>query len=63
MEGEENSAESLDVFSQEDEQEMTAALGSVVEEGADNIDFVGLCEELEYLERRVVVKSHAHPIG
>jgi hypothetical protein len=49
IEGEEHSAESLDIFSQEAEQEMTAALGSAAEEEADNIDFVGLCEELKLL--------------
>jgi hypothetical protein len=36
---------------------MAAALESVAEEGVDNIDFVDLCEELESLERRVVVQS------
>jgi hypothetical protein len=36
---------------------MTAALEPAAEEEADNIDLVGLCEELESLERRVVVKS------
>jgi hypothetical protein len=36
---------------------MTVALGSAVEEEADNIDFVNLCEELEALERRVVVQG------
>jgi hypothetical protein len=36
---------------------MTAALESVAEEEEDNIDFVGMCEALESLERRVVVQS------
>ena len=56
-EREENSAESLEFFSQDVEQEMTTALESAVEEEADSIDFVDLCEELESLERRVVVQS------
>jgi hypothetical protein len=47
----------LRIFSQGAEQEMTAALESAVEEEADNIDFVDLCEELEALERRVIVQS------
>jgi hypothetical protein len=44
MGGEENSLESLDIFSQKDEQEMTAILESAVDEEAYNIDFVGLSE-------------------
>jgi hypothetical protein len=42
---------------------MTAALESAVEEEEDNIDFVDLYEELEALERRVIVQIHAHPTG
>jgi hypothetical protein len=49
--GEEHSAELLKIFSQEVEQEMTAALKPATEEGADNIDFVEMHEELEALER------------
>jgi hypothetical protein len=56
-EEEEHSTELLKIFSQEDEQEMTAALESAAEEEADNIDFVDLYEELEALERRVIVQS------
>jgi hypothetical protein len=56
-EGEEHSIESLDIFSQEAKQEMTAALKSTAEEEAYSIDFIYLCEELESLERRVVVQS------
>ena len=36
---------------------MTIALESIVEEEAYIIDFVDLCEELEALERRVIVQS------
>jgi hypothetical protein len=36
---------------------MTAALKPAAEEEADNMDFVDLCEELEALERRVMVQS------
>jgi hypothetical protein len=56
-EGEEHSTELLKIFSQEAEQEMTAALEPATEEEADNMDFVELYEELEALERRVIVQS------
>jgi hypothetical protein len=56
-EGEGHSAELLKIFSQEAEQEMTAALELEVEEEADNMDFVDLYDELEALERRVMVQS------
>jgi hypothetical protein len=36
---------------------MTAALEPAAEEEADNMDFVDLYEELEALERRVMVQS------
>jgi hypothetical protein len=36
---------------------MTAVLKPAEEEEADNMDFVDLCEELEALERRVIVQS------
>jgi hypothetical protein len=55
-EGEEHSTKLLKIFSQEAEQEMTAALEPAAEEEADIIDFVDLCEELEALERRVIVQ-------
>jgi hypothetical protein len=55
-EGEEHSEELLKIFSQEVEQEMTAALELAAEEEADNMDFVDLYEELEALERRVMVQ-------
>jgi hypothetical protein len=57
MEGEEHSTKPLDFFIQEDEQEMTAALESEAEEEENIIDFVGLCEELESLERRVEMQG------
>jgi hypothetical protein len=47
----------LKIFSQEAETEMTAALEPAAEEEADNMDFVDLYEELEALERRVMVQS------
>jgi hypothetical protein len=56
-EEEEHSTELLKIFSQEVETEMTAALESTVEEEADNMDFVDLYQELEALERRVMVQS------
>jgi hypothetical protein len=62
-EGEEHSEELLKIFSQEAEQEMTAALEPAAEEEADNIDFVDLYAELESLERRVMVQNLAHPTG
>jgi hypothetical protein len=36
---------------------MTAAMESTTKEEANNIDFSDLCEELEVLERRVIVQS------
>jgi hypothetical protein len=57
MGGEEHSTESLDLFSQKVEQGMTAALEPAEEVEEDNIEFVGLSEELESLERRMVVKG------
>jgi hypothetical protein len=61
-EEEEHSTEWLKIFSQEAEQEITAVLEAAEEEEeeeeeADNMDFVGLCEELEALERRVMVQN------
>jgi hypothetical protein len=56
-EGDEHSKEWLKIFSQETEQEMTAALEPTAEEEADNIEFADLYEELEALEKRVIVQS------
>jgi hypothetical protein len=56
VEGQENSTEFLKTFSQEDEQEMTAAHESAIEKEVDIIKFIDLYEELEVLERRVIVK-------
>jgi hypothetical protein len=46
----------LNIFSQEAEQEMTATLELAAVEEEDNMDFFDLCEELEALERRVMVQ-------
>jgi pyruvate-formate lyase-activating enzyme len=56
-EGDENSEEWLKIFSQEAGKEMTATLELVAGEEADDIDFAGLCEEFEALEKRVTVQS------
>jgi hypothetical protein len=56
-EEEEHSAKLLKIFSQEVETEMTAALEFATKEEADNMDFVDLYEELEALEKRVMVQS------
>jgi hypothetical protein len=56
-EGYDNSKEWLNFFCQVDEQEMTAALKPVVEEEVEKMYFVDLYEELEALERRVMVQS------
>jgi hypothetical protein len=56
-EGDENSVELLEIFSQEAEWEMVAVLELTEEEEEYNMDFVDLCEELESLERRVMVQS------
>jgi len=56
-EGDENSVELLEIFSQEVEWEMVAVLELTKEEEEYNMDFVDLCEELESLERRVMVQS------
>jgi hypothetical protein len=57
-EGNEHSEEWLKFFSQEAETEMTAALelAAVEEEEADSMSFVDLCEQIEALERRVIVQ-------
>ena len=53
----EHSAKMLKIFSREDKVEMTAALKPTVEEEAYNMNFIDMCEELEALERRVIVQS------
>jgi hypothetical protein len=61
-EKEENSKEWLKIFIQEAEMKITAVLQAVKEEEEEeeeeeeNIDFVDLHEELEALERRVMVQ-------
>jgi hypothetical protein len=55
-EGKEHSFELLKIFIQEAGTEITAALEPTAEEEADNMDFVDLYEELEALEKRVIVK-------
>jgi hypothetical protein len=55
-EGEVHSAKFLKIFSQEAEQEMTATLEPTVKGEVENIDFAKLYEELEALERKVMVK-------
>jgi hypothetical protein len=56
-EEEEHLAELLKIFSQEVETEMTATLESAIEEEEENMDFFDLYEELEALEKRVMVQS------
>jgi hypothetical protein len=56
IEGDEHSKECLKIFSQEVEQEMIVALKPATEEEIDSMDFPDLYEELESLERRVMVK-------
>jgi hypothetical protein len=59
-EGDEHSEEWLKIFSQEAEKEKTAALELAAEEAkeeTDNMSFVDLCEEIEALERRVIVQG------
>jgi hypothetical protein len=52
-----HSDEWLKICSQEAKQEMTVALEPAAEEETNNMDFVDLCEKLEALERRVMVKN------
>jgi hypothetical protein len=47
----------LKIFNQEDEAEMTTTLKPIAERELYIIDFIGLCEELESLEKRAIVKS------
>jgi len=47
----------LKIFSQEAEQEITVSLEPATEEEAYNIDFVGMHEELEILERNRCVQQ------
>jgi hypothetical protein len=56
-EGEDHSTKLLKCFIQEVEHEMTAALESAAEGEADIMDFADLYEEIEALERRVMVQS------
>jgi hypothetical protein len=53
---EEYSTEMLNIFSQENEQEMTVALKPIAEEEVDVTYFVDMYKELESLERRVMVQ-------
>jgi hypothetical protein len=46
----------LKIFSQEVEQEMTAALELATEEEVDSMEFVDMYADLEVLERREMVK-------
>jgi hypothetical protein len=55
--GGEHSAELLKIFSQEAEREITTTLEFVAEEEAENKDFFELCEEFEYLQSRINMKS------
>jgi hypothetical protein len=55
-EGEDHSAELLKIFSQEAEQEIIIVLEPTAEEEANNMDFANLWEELEALEKRVMVQ-------
>jgi hypothetical protein len=58
-EGKEHFEEWLKIFIQQAKTEKTAAwelAKEEEEEEADNIDFVDLCEELEALEKRVMVQ-------
>jgi hypothetical protein len=57
IEGEEHSTESIVIFNEEAKQEMTATLGSVEKGEEKNIEFFNLCEEFEYIERRVEMKG------
>jgi hypothetical protein len=60
-EEDDNSEEWLKIFSQEAEQETTVVLEAAEveeeKEGEDNIEFADLYQELEALERRVMVQS------
>jgi hypothetical protein len=56
-EKDERSTEWLKIFSQDVEIEMTTTLKPAIKEEADIMDFVDLCEELEALERRVMVQG------
>jgi hypothetical protein len=56
-EGEENSKELLNIFSQEAEQEMTVSLKLAAEDETYSMDFADLYEELKALERRVMVQN------
>jgi hypothetical protein len=51
----ENSEEWLKIFIQEAGKEMTTTLELTAGEEVDDIDFVGLCEEFESIEKRVTM--------
>jgi hypothetical protein len=55
-EEDEHSKEWLNIFSQEAEKTATLELAVEKEEEADNMSFVDLCEQIETLERRVIVQ-------
>ena len=55
--GGEHSVELLKIFSQEDASEITTTSEFAAQEEAENRDFVELCEEYEYLESRINMKS------
>jgi hypothetical protein len=54
-EEDENSKEWLNIFIQEAKKTTTLELAEAEEEEADNKRFVDLCEQIEALERRVIV--------
>jgi hypothetical protein len=56
-EEDEHSEEWLNTFSQEAEKTATLELAEAEEEEADNMSFVDLCEQIESLERRVIVQG------
>jgi hypothetical protein len=58
VEGDENSKEWFNIFSQEDEKTATLKLAKAEEEEEeDNVDFTDKYQEFEALERRVKVQS------
>jgi hypothetical protein len=56
-EEDEHSEEWLNIFSQEAEKTATLKLAEAEEEEADSMSFVDLCEQIEALERRVIVQG------
>lgn len=53
----EHSEEWLDTFSQEAEKTTTLELAEAEEEEGDSMSFVDLCEQIQALERRVIVQG------